>query len=292
MTLPAPPFLQVLGIAQDAGVPQAGCRRACCRAAWRDPGRRRSAACLGLVAPATGRRWLFDATPDFREQWARFDRRSGARPGGGPDGIFLTHGHIGHYVGLMHLGREAMGARQVPVYAMPRMSEFLRGHAPWQQLVRLKNIDLRPLRAGRPVRLGAGLAVMPVPVPHRAEYTETVAFRIAGPHRAALWLPDIDRWEDWNIPLEQAIAGVDVAWLDGTFFAAGELSGRDPAEVPHPLVRHTLARLGDLPAPERRKVRFVHLNHSNPALRPGGAAAREIGRAGMRLAREGERFTL
>ncbi len=31
------PFLVVLGISQDAGFPQAGCARDCCKAAWQDP---------------------------------------------------------------------------------------------------------------------------------------------------------------------------------------------------------------------------------------------------------------
>ncbi len=87
---------------------------------------------------------------------------------------------MGHYTGLMHLGREAMGARAVPVWAMPRMRDFLASSGPWSQLVRLRNIELQPLAADSTVTLGDSLHVTPFLVPHRDEYSETVGFRIEG----------------------------------------------------------------------------------------------------------------
>jgi len=281
------PFLLVLGIAQDAGVPQAGCARSCCRAARRDARLRRHASSLAIVDPRAGRRWLIDITPDYREQLEALDRRAG---GAGLAGIFLTHAHVGHYAGLIHLGREAQDARGIPVHAMPRMRRFLRRNAPWEQLVTLGNIALAPLAAGRPVRLAPGLTVTALRVPHRSEYTETVGFRIAGPRRAALWIPDIDDWKRLRPSIESLIASVDVAWLDGTFWDARELPGRDISEVPHPLLSETVARLAALPPRERAKIRFIHLNHTNPALRPGTPEQRVIERAGMRMECEGTRI--
>ena len=281
--MPRSPFLVVLGISQDAGIPQAGCRRACCRGALRDHRLRRHAACLAIVDGP--RRWLVDVTPDYPAQLEALDRRAS---GDGLAGIFLTHGHVGHYTGLIHLGREAQGARGVPVWAMPRMAAFLRRHAPWNQLVNLRNIALAPLAAGRAVRLGKRLKVTPVPVPHRSEYTETVGFRIEGPRRSALWIPDIDGWEKLRPALEEQVAGVDIAWLDATFYDARELPGRDIREVPHPRLRETLARLAALPRRERAKIRFIHFNHTNPALRPGTPARRAVERAGMSVAAEGQ----
>jgi len=134
---PARPYVLVLGIAQDGGIPQAGCRKSCCTS-----GRHEDVASLALVDPAAQRWWLFDATPDFRAQLARV---AAAAPACSLAGIFLTHAHIGHYTGLMHLGREAMGAHDVRVWAMPRMTAFLSGNGPWDQLVKLNNIELQPL---------------------------------------------------------------------------------------------------------------------------------------------------
>jgi pyrroloquinoline quinone biosynthesis protein B len=292
---PAPgtsPFAVVLGIAQDGGYPQAGTKES---AAWDDPAQRRLVASLAIVDPQSGERWLVDCTPDFPQQLHRLDGIAPAAGTPGLAGILLTHAHVGHYAGLIHLGREAMGAHEVPVYAMPRMAEFLNRNGPWELLVRLRNIVVMPLAAGVPVRLGARLTTTPLLVPHRDEYSETVAFRIAGPTRSLLWLPDIDKWEKWEAQgtkLEDVLATVDVAYLDGTFFADGEVPGRSMAEIPHPFVRETIARLAHLPAAERAKVRFVHLNRTNPLVRGDAAARAEVVKAGMAVAEEGERQPL
>jgi pyrroloquinoline quinone biosynthesis protein B len=182
-----------------------------------------------------------------------------------------------------------MGAGGVPVYAMPRMAAFLAGNGPWSQLVELGNVEIRPLRDGQAVRLAEGLSVTPLLVPHRDEFSETVAFRIDGPERSMLFLPDVDKWERWATPLETVLATVDVAYLDGTFFAEGELPGRDMSQIPHPFIVETMERLRPLPAAERAKVRFIHLNHTNPALDPESDAARRIEAAGFAVAREMER---
>lgn len=283
------PFVTVLGIAQDGGYPQAGCRKECCRKAWRDPSRRAHVACLAIVDPAEGRRWLVDATPDFREQLHRLDEIAPSASSPGLDGILLTHAHIGHYSGLMQLGREVMGAHGVSVFAMPRMRKFLETSGPWDQLVRLGNIEMKPLEANHAVRLSERISVTPLPVPHRDEYSETVGFVIAGPKRSVLYLPDIDKWEKWSTRLEEALAKVSVAYLDGTFYGEGEIPGRNMSEIPHPFMTETLARLARLPEKERAKVRFLHLNHTNPALDPKSQAAQALAVAGAGRAIEGER---
>jgi pyrroloquinoline quinone biosynthesis protein B len=258
------PYTLILGIAQDGGYPQAGCNRPDCIAAWRNPKLRQRVASFAIVDPQSHQRWIIDATPDFPSQLASLDTAS---PRGAAllDGILLTHAHIGHYLGLAHLGREVLGAHSIKVYAMPRMREFLQHNGPWDQLVRLKNIELVPIEDGVPFALNERITVTPLRVPHRDEYSETVGFIIRGPSRSILWLPDIDKWEKWTTPLESVLAQVDVAYIDGTFYDATELPGRDLSEIPHPLMTETLMRLAN--SPLRAKVRFIHLNQSNPLLR-------------------------
>lgn len=288
----AAPFAMVLGIAQDGGVPQAG---SFADPRWDDPRAHRMVVSLGVADPASGRRWMIDATPDFRRQLLDLHEASGGPPRPAVDGIFLTHAHMGHYTGLMFLGHESMGARELPVWAMPRMGSFLSSNGPWDQLVRNRNIALRPLSAGTAVDLGGGISVTPVPVPHRQEYSEVVCFRVDGPNRRLLWLPDIDSWQEWDAlgtRIEDVLAQVDLAYIDGTFFANGEIPGRDMTGFPHPFVADTIERLSRLPATERAKVRFIHLNHTNPALIRGSPAREAIERAGMRVAEQGERMPL
>jgi pyrroloquinoline quinone biosynthesis protein B len=285
------PYLVVLGIAQDGGVPQAGSRD---DPAWTNPGLRRLVVSLGLVDPATGRRWMFEATPDFREQLHRLNRVAPSESVPGLDGIFLTHAHIGHYTGLIFLGHESLGASGVPVYAMPRMADFLKRNGPWSQLVRYENIELRALAAGSAVELGDGLRVTPFSVPHRQEYAEVVGYRIEGPNRSALFLPDVDSWQEMDEAgsrIEDLIASVDVAYLDATFYANGEIAGRDMSDFPHPFIVQSMERFSSLPSAERNKIRFIHLNHTNPALREGEERLK-IETGGFQVAKEGERFEL
>jgi pyrroloquinoline quinone biosynthesis protein B len=289
---PPPPFAVVLGVAQDAGYPQAGCLKACCQPAWDDPGLRRHPASLGIIDPATGERWLIDATPDLPEQLRALDALVPARRGDAPDGVLLTHAHIGHYTGLVHLGREVMGAEAVPLWVMPRMAGFLRENGPWSQLVQADNVRLVELVEDTPVQLNARLRVTPLRVPHRDEYSETVGYRVEGPGGSLLWLPDIDKWERWPRSVEAVIASVDVAFVDGTFFDGDELPGRDMAEIPHPFIRESLTRFAALAPAERSKVRFIHLNHSNPALQKQSEARVAVEAAGLAVAEQGERVAL
>lgn len=277
------PFLVVLGNAQDGGYPQAGTEPG---PAWR-PERRRFAASLAVVDPLTGERWLFEATPDLREQLHELDRLVPTQGTPGLSGIFLTHAHVGHYVGLIHLGREIIGASGVPVHAMPRMADFLSSNGPWDQLVRLGNVQIRGLEDGRTVSLNERISVTPFLVPHRDEYSETVGFRIRGPSRSVLFLPDIDKWERWHeegTRIEDVVREVDVAYLDGTFFQDGEVPGRAMDEIPHPFIVETLERFREASASERAKIRFIHLNRTNPALFGDSDERRRIEEEGFGVA--------
>jgi pyrroloquinoline quinone biosynthesis protein B len=159
---------------------------------------------------------------------------------------------------------------------------FLEHNGPWDQLVRLNNIAITTLEAGREIALNERIHVTPLVVPHRDEYSETVGYIVRGPSRSVLFLPDIDKWEKWETPLESVLARVDIAYLDGTFLTAAELPGRDLSEIPHPLITETMTRLAS--SPLRTRVRFIHLNQSNPLLRET--------RAGVAMAKDGERESL
>jgi pyrroloquinoline quinone biosynthesis protein B len=288
------PYVVVLGTAQDGGLPQIGCAAACCAAARADPERRRLVTSLLLVDPRSGKRWLFDATPDLPAQVER--ARPHAHPDGKAgegrpalfDGVFLTHAHMGHYAGLLALGREAYGSAPQTVHASAAMGAFLRTNAPWSLLVDARHVELAELVPGEPVVLAPDLTVTPLAVPHRQELSDTLAFVLRGPRRALLYLPDVDAWERMDPSIEARLAEVDVALVDATFFDGGELPGRDLSAIPHPFVVHSLARFAPLDEHERAKLRFTHLNHSNPAADPASAAAARVRDAGMAVARDGE----
>ena len=276
------PYGIVLGIAQDGGVPHAGCRQSLCVEARKDPARRRRVASLGLVDPAGGKRFIIDATPDFAGQMEAL--------GGRPDGILLTHAHVGHYLGLAQLGREVLGARLVPVYCTPSMAAFLRANKPWSRLVELENISVREVAPGSEVTLTGSLRAMPIRVPHRDEDSDTVAWLIRGPARSILWLPDIDKWEKWDRSLPAFLEDpASIAFVDGTFASADEIPGRSIAEIPHPLASETAGILAGAPA--KGRVYLVHLNHTNRLLWDSEARAALEAR-GVGVAEEGQRIPL
>jgi pyrroloquinoline quinone biosynthesis protein B len=277
------PEAVVLGIAQDGGVPHLGCRQALCVEARKDPSKRRLVASLGLLDPAAGKRFLIDATPDFASQVERL--------GGMPDGILLTHAHIGHYLGLAQLGREVASTRELPIYCTASMAKFLRENRPWSRLVERGNIAIREIVAGTEFALAPDLRVTAIRVPHRDEDSDTVAYLVAGPRRRLLWLPDIDRWEKWDRRLEDFAADPSLtAFLDGTFFSADEIPSRAIQDIPHPLVPDTAARLS-AGGKSNAKILFTHLNHTNRLLWDE-AARKALETQGFGVAKEGDRFPL
>ncbi len=286
--------LLVLGVAQDGGKPQLANPD---DPAWADFSLRRLATSLALVdrRSETPKRWLFEATPDIKEQLQRLDKAAptGSRPG--LNGIFLTHAHIGHYTGLMLFGHESVGSQNISVYALPQMANFLTSNGPWSQLVHYHNIILAIMEADVAEALTEGIRVTPFIVPHRQEFSEVAGYRIDGPAQSVLFIPDIDSWEDWDAAgtrIEEMIASVDVAYLDATFYANGEIPGRDMSGFPHPFVSHSMQRFSDLAPEEKSKVRFIHMNHTNPLLTPTAHERQDVTKAGFNIAEEGEEVCL
>lgn len=284
----------ILGTAQDAGAPQIGNND---DPAWGDLSLKGHATSAALVDHKTSARYLFEATPDMREQLYQLDEIAPPKNEDplGLSGIFLTHAHIGHYAGLIFAGHESAGTKGLNVYAMPRMGEYLKSNGPWSQLVEFENIKLQPLATGEVLDFQGELSVTPYQVPHRDEFSETVGFEISSGDKAVLFLPDIDSWDEWETygqTIEARLAAVDYAFLDATFYDDNELPGRDMSAIPHPRLKGSMDRFDKLSKAEREKVRFIHFNHTNAARFENSDISKEISRRGYKLAKAGERYCL
>jgi pyrroloquinoline quinone biosynthesis protein B len=295
---PPPPRLVILGTAQDGGLPQAACDCAHCAAARKNPALARHVASLAIHVPKTGHVYLVDATPDLPAQIETIHTFR-AHPAGKTDrapvdGILLTHAHMGHYLGLAHLGFESLNTKEIPTWVSPRMAEYLRTNGPWSQLVRLGNITLREFQPGARFELEEGISVQPLQVPHRDEYSDTMAFLIRGPKETVLYVPDTDSWRAWPRPLLQVLADekVTIALVDGTFYSPAELPDRDVTKIKHPLITDSMDLLEPLVKAGKLRVYFTHMNHSNPAVERGGAAQKAIEARGFRVAEDGEAIGL
>jgi pyrroloquinoline quinone biosynthesis protein B len=282
------PFVVMLGTLQDGGSPHMGCQKDCCKTINPD----KKVVSLGLIDPMSKKKFLFEASPDFVSQTNFLNGLLPSSSEKTPDGIFITHAHMGHYAGLMFLGREAMNSKAVPVYAMPKMKNFLENNGPWSQLVSLNNIQIKPLSEGNWENISPSLKVKPILVPHRDEFSETVGFIIEGPHKKLLFIPDIDKWEKWRSDIVSLIKEVDHALIDGTFYSAAEVGNRNIAEIPHPLVQESMQLFDSLPAKEKEKIMFIHFNHTNPLLNEQSEEARLVKSKGFRIAKINLRISL
>ena len=278
-------YIQVLGIVQDAGYPHIGCEKDCCKAV--SPGDY-FVSCLGLVDKTNNKRYLFDATPDIHNQLNLLEKFSDANL---VDGIFLTHAHIGHYTGLMYLGREGLGGKNIMVYALKRMSKFLTKNGPWDQLVKLNNISIQTISNKEFVKLSENIFVIPIRVPHRDEYSETVGYKIIGKSKKILFIPDIDKWDEWKKSIIEEVKLVDYAFIDGTFYNGTELN-RDMREIPHPSIEETLQLFSNQPVAERNKIYFIHINHTNPILTNKNGIKDLVEGLGFNIAQRGLKFKL
>ncbi len=245
---------------------------------------------IAVVDKIENQKWLFEASPNMPQQLDVLERNY-LKTNSIIDGIFITHAHIGHYTGLMHFGREAMGAKHIPVYAMPRMKQFLEENGPWSQLVDLNNIDIKKLTTDSTIVLNKHIKVTPFVVPHRDEFSETVGYTIEGPTKKALFIPDINKWSLWEKDLVEEVKKVDYALLDATFFKDGEIP-RPMSEVPHPFIEETVELFKNASKEEKSKVIFIHFNHSNPAINENDPNRRELEKDGFQFAKYGMTLAL
>lgn len=277
--------LVVLGTIQDAGAPHIACKKDCCEKLFDHPDKDKKVVSLGVVDNHHNKKYLFEATPDISTQLKALVRSDIQNKNEIVDGIFLTHAHIGHYTGLMYLGKEATNAKNVNVYAMPKMKNYLETNGPWSQLVSNRNISLVQTENEQSVILTPNINVTPIIVPHRDEYSETVGYKIKGPNKTALFIPDIDKWNKWDKNIIEEIKQVDYAFLDATFYSGKEINNRDISQIPHPFIIESLQLFKDLDASERKKIIFIHFNHTNPVIDIQSEEAKNVIQQGFNIAR-------
>lgn len=283
-------YITILGIAQDGGYPHINCENDCCKSFYDGKESKKLVSCLGLVDLNVKKKFIFDATPDFTEQ-TQILKAEHLDNGGIIDGVFLTHAHMGHYTGLMYLGFEALGAKKIPVYAMPRMKTYIETNGPWSQLVSYDNINLVTLQHDSVIALNNQLKVTPILVPHRDEFSETVGYRIEGKNKSALFIPDIDKWDKWERNIIDEVKKVDYAFLDASFFRDGELD-RDMSKIPHPFTTQTTSLFENEDLKTKNKIHFIHYNHSNPTVKDNHSLKDSIQNLGFRFAKQGDIYDL
>jgi pyrroloquinoline quinone biosynthesis protein B len=284
--------LIVLGTLQDGGMPHIGCEQKVCRELIQHPDPAKKVVSLGLIDHDYQKNYLFEATPDISSQLSLLKEYSPFQKDKIPNGIFLTHAHMGHYTGLLQLGKEALDAKSETVFAMPRMKSFLESNQPWSMLIDQKNIQVESLENETPKQLTPNINVIPVLVPHRDELSETVGYKIVGPNKTVLFIPDINKWSLWNKDILTQIKAVDYAFIDATFFDNSEVGYRDLSQIPHPFVIESMDLLNNLSKSDKEKIYFIHFNHTNPLVDLQSLPSKKVKSAGFQITRMGMQLEL
>ena len=277
-------YIKILGVVQDGGLPHLGSNKVCCE----NIEQKKYVTSIILINDENNESFLFDASPDINEQL----NFMGDRIKKDLKGVFLTHAHIGHYTGLMYFGREALNSKSINVYAMPRMKKFLEQNGPWSQLVSLQNISITEISNNSKLSIDPNIIIQPIEVPHRAEFSETVGYKIYGPNKTVLFIPDIDKWYLWEKSIIDEIKQVDYALIDATFYDSGEVNYRDISEIPHPFVVESMKLFDSINSKEKNKIFFIHLNHTNPLLDKDSIQYKFVKAKGYNIAQEGMKLKL
>jgi len=279
-------IIHVLGTAQDGGYPHAGCKKTCCTSVWEKPELHRLPCSIAVIDQDQNKFYLFDITPNIKEQLHRLEQYNCELAG-----VFITHAHVGHYLGLMDLGLEIMNTHDIPIFIMPRMKNFIINNAPLNQLLVNQNIRLMDMFDNKHV-IFDNLSVLPFNVPHRNELSETVGFRLLISNKSIIYLPDIDDWDEWDIDLREFVIDNDILFLDGTFFNKDELKSRDISKIPHPEIIDTMSRLSQLSLSHKKKVHFIHFNHTNGMLENDSDEFHKIINQGFSITQENQKFKI
>ena len=282
-------YIYILGNVQDAGLPHIGCQHKFCKEKFSEFEEYFTTS-IAVVDPVEKKYILFEASPDIPYQLNYLEKEI-FNEFLLPESIFITHAHIGHYTGLMYFGREALGAKNLIIKVLPKMSNFLKTNGPWSQLVDINNIKIQNLNFGSKTNELRNITVTPIQVPHRDEYSETAGFIIEGRNKKALFIPDIDKWEKWDKNLKQLVYEFDYLLLDATFYDSKEIN-RDISEIPHPLVTETINLLDDLSPEHKNKVYFIHMNHTNLMLDPSSDLTKLVVNKGFNITRLGLKLSL
>ena len=216
------------------------------------------------------------------------------------DNLILTLGsaqdggfpHIGHYIGLLYFGLEALDLRNIPVYVLPGMKNFLYKNSMFYQMIKNNNIIIKDLNHDSKIQLSEDLGIKAFFVPHRNELSETVGYSIKGKSKSLIYIPDIDSWGDWDINLIDIIKDNDIAIIDGTFFSKHEIKNRDIKKIPHPSIIESMNLMEDLPFKERNKVFFTHLNHTNKVLNSKSQEYKDVITTGYNILEDKQTFRL
>lgn len=304
--------IKVLGAAAGGGFPQWNCGCPNCRdlRAGVLDAQPLTQECVGISAD--GARWfLLNASPEIRSQVESFPPLHPRGPRHSPiAAVVLTNGDLDHTLGLLSL-RES---HPLVIYATERVRQgFTEGNVLYRTLLRFPGqVTWKTLSLGREIALtgadGApsGLSVEAVPAPGKPPvHLEGLAASDPGENIGLLirdrgtggCLAYFSAAGGITPAVRKAVDGAGCVFFDGTFWSSDELialalgtkRAEDMAHLPVGGAGGSLGLLAGMRA--ARRV-YIHINNTNPLLRPRSPERRQAEAGGWEIACDGMEVTL
>lgn len=266
--------VEVLGNTQDGGVPHLECSCDLCEKARENPeeAKRNASVMIKENDDEDSFRYLIDATPDVRYQIQ----------GDYLDGVFISHGHLGHITGLLQFGEEGSNKTDLPLYVSDKTEDYIRKNDPFRLLIDKGNVEIMNFNDEDELDIRGG-KIEAFEAKHNRVNTDTLSFMIHGEDKKLFYIADIHEWTEKTLNLMQQ---ADIAIVDGTFWNEEEIERYE--EVPHPVMKETMHLAEDWDT----QIYFTHLNHTNPALRPDSEERQEVQERDFGVVEEGMEFEL
>lgn len=293
---------QVLGAAAGGGLPQwnCGCQNCVLARSGKIPGQSQSS----LAVSSNGVDWaILNASPDIRYQLAR---TVDLHPTGLRDlplrSVLVTNGDIDHVAGLLTL-REM---QSFTLFATASIHKTIADNSIFNAL-NPAAVDRKTVALEKPFLLTTGLTATLFAVPGKVplylegdavqtdllgEQTVGVAIETAG--LRVFYIPGCARLDD---DLRSRLEGSDLLFFDGTLWSDDELIRNGLGQKTGQRMGHmsmsgpdgSLQAFADLRV--GKKI-FVHMNNSNPVLRPNSAEKIEAERCGWVVGQDGMEISL
>jgi pyrroloquinoline quinone biosynthesis protein B len=292
----------ILGAAAGGGLPQWNCGCKNCELArlGEIPAQSQSS----VACSVNGSDWaILNASPDIRDQMAKTRSLHPTDLRVSPlKSVLLTNGDIDHVAGLLTLREQ----QPFDLFATQDIHDVLAAN-PIFAALKPELVVRRTIALGVPFQLITDLTATLFSVPGKVplylegevvqtdlEGEQTVGVHLQGAGRDVFYIPGCAAFKP---DLKARLAGADMVMFDGTLW-------RDDEMVTSGLSQKTGQRMGhmSMSGPEgsiaafdgmavTRKV-FVHMNNTNPVLRPASAEKAEAEAAGWTIAQDGMEIDL
>ena len=297
--------IKVLGAAAGGGFPQWNCGCPNCRDVRSGAlaARPLTQECVA-VSPDSKHWFLLNASPEIRSQIESFPALHPRGPRDSPiAAILLTNGDLDHCLGLLSL-RES---HPLVIYATERVRRgFTEGNVLYRTLQRFPGqVTWRALEPGKEADLG-GLAVEAVPVPGKPpihlegnappEPGDNIGLLVRDP-RTGKRLAYFSAAAAVTPAMRAAFDRADCVFFDGTFWEGDELIALGLGDKRAEQMAHlpvggrdgSLRALAGVRAPKRI---YIHINNTNPLLRPRSPERAQAEAEGWEVAYDGMEVVL